>query len=79
MWLVIWWVLTDRAVVPYFLMAIWDKGTEGIVCRHCGATHQADYREYLLSEVGSQNCLECGKELISWSGTRAYIVFRLEK
>jgi len=63
----------------FFLMAIWEKGTETIVCRHCGAAHEADYREYLLSEVGSQNCLECGKELISWSGTRAYIVFRLEK
>ena len=59
-------------------MAIWEKGTESILCRHCGARHQADYRDYLLSEFGSQDCLGCGKELISWSGTRAYIVFRLE-
>ena len=60
-------------------MALWDKGTEEVTCRHCGARHVADYREYLLSNIGSQSCLKCGNELISWSGPRDYIDFRLEK
>jgi hypothetical protein len=54
-------------------MALWDKGTEEITCRHCGARHLADYREYLLSNIGSQGCLKCRKELISWKGPRDYI------
>ena len=39
----------------------------------------AVYREYLLSNIGSQGCLKCGKELISWNGPRDYIEFKLEK
>jgi hypothetical protein len=31
-------------------MALWDKGTE------CGTRHVADYREHLLSNIGSQGC-----------------------
>ena len=58
-------------------MALWDKGTEEVTCRHCGARHVADYREYLLSSIGSQGCLKCGNELISWNGPRDYIEFRL--
>jgi hypothetical protein len=34
--------------------------------------------EYLLSNIGSQGCLNCGNELISWNGPRDYIEFRLE-
>ena len=34
-------------------MALWDKGTEEVTCRHCGTRHIADYREYLLSNIGS--------------------------
>ena len=49
-------------------MALWDKGTEEVTCRHCGARHVADYREYLRSNIGSQSCLKCGNELISWNG-----------
>ena len=60
-------------------MALWDKGTEEVTCRHCGTRHVAVYREYLLSNIGSQGCLNCGKELISWNGARDYIEFRLEK
>ena len=60
-------------------MALWDKGTEEVTCRHCGTRHMADYREYLLSNIGSQGCLKCGNELISWNGPRDYIEFRLEK
>ena len=29
--------------------------------------------------IGSQGCLKCGNELISWNGPRDYIEFRLEK
>ena len=46
-------------------MALWDKGTEELTC--------------LLSNIGSQGCLKCGNELISWNGPRDYIEFRLEK
>jgi hypothetical protein len=60
-------------------MALWDKGTEEVTRRHCGARHIADYREYLLSNIGSQGCLKCGNELISWNGPRDYIEFTLEK
>jgi len=60
-------------------MALWDKGTEELTCRHCGTRHVADYREYLLSNIGSQGCLKCGNELISWNGHRDYIEFRLAK
>jgi hypothetical protein len=59
-------------------MALWDKGTEELTCRHCGTRHVAVYREYLLSNIGSQGCLNCGNELISWHGPRDYIEFRLE-
>jgi hypothetical protein len=40
--------------------AVWDKGTEEVTCRHCGTRHMADYREYLLSNIGSQGCLSAG-------------------
>ena len=56
-----------------------DKGTEELTCRHCGTRHVTDYREYLLSNIGSQGCLRCGNELISWNGHRDYIVFKLQK
>ena len=55
------------------------KGLKSVTCRHCGTRHVADYREYLLSNIGSQGCLKCGNELISWNGPRDYIEFRLEK
>jgi hypothetical protein len=32
-----------------------------------------------LSNIGSQACLKCGNELISWNGPRDYIEFRLEE
>ena len=37
------------------------------------------YREYLLSNIGSQGCLKCSNELISWNGPRDYNEFGLEK
>jgi len=60
-------------------MALWDKGNEELTCRHCGTRHLADYREYLLSNIGSQGCVKCGKELISWNGPRDYIESKIKE
>ena len=69
----------DENSVSASSMTLWDKGTEVLTCRQCGTRHVASYREYLLSNIGSQGCLKCGNELISWNGPRDYIEFKLEK
>jgi hypothetical protein len=62
-----------------YRLAGWPYGTRGLKRLRVGTRHVADYREYLLSNIGSQGCLKCGKELISWNGPRDYIQFGLEK
>jgi hypothetical protein len=69
----------SMAVVPLmgiqYRLARWSYGTKGLKRLRVGTAgrgkwHVADYREYPLSNIGSQGCLKCGKELISWNGHR---------
>lgn len=55
----------------------WETGSTELTCKHCGARHHVDYRDYPVRDKGSQDCLKCGEELIRWNGTRDYIAFRL--
>ena len=59
-------------------MATWDTGTDICSCAHCGAKHVYTYLEFPTADnIGEQECLACGKELISWNGSRDYFDFRL--
>jgi hypothetical protein len=49
------------------------------VCRHCGAAHEYQYAEFSTQRSGRQDCLACGKEIISWYGSRRYSDFKLVK
>jgi hypothetical protein len=60
-------------------MATWRTGTGIEDCPHCGAQHSFTYQDLPVREKGSQACLKCGKELMSWNGARDYSGFKLVK
>lgn len=54
---------------------LWRRATRK--CTHCGTLHEYQYADGGKRTLGSQDCLECDKELISWYGRRLYRDFRL--
>ena len=54
---------------------VWRRKTRE--CAHCGALHEYRYADGGKRGLGRRDCLECGKELISWYGRRLYEGFQL--
>ena len=59
-------------------MATLNSGTGEIACKHCKAVHTYAYKDFPERDRGSQACLSCGRELMSWSRSRDYFDFKLK-
>jgi hypothetical protein len=47
-------------------------------CPYCGALHYFEFANRRRRSSGRQRCLACGRDLLSWYGSRFYCGFRLQ-
>ena len=47
-------------------------GFQTFTCEYCGTMHEVPYKDYPMRDRGKNQCLECGKVLHSWNGSRDY-------